>query len=55
MAAFEYQAIDGRGKQQKGVLEADSARQVRQQLRDKGWTPLAVEQTAQKQKKRQPV
>lgn len=51
MAAFEYQAIDGRGKQQKGVLEADSARQVRQQLRDKGWTPLAVEQTAQKQKK----
>ncbi|MCD8521513.1 MAG: type II secretion system inner membrane protein GspF [Saccharospirillaceae bacterium] len=51
MAAFEYQAIDGRGKQLKGVLEADSARQVRQQLRDKGWTPLAVEQTAQKQKK----
>ena len=35
MAAFSYIAIDGTGKQQKGVVDADSARQVRQILRDK--------------------
>lgn len=43
MAAFEFQALDTKGKQHKGVLEADSARQIRQQLRDKGWMPLSVE------------
>jgi general secretion pathway protein F len=51
MAAFEFQALDGKGKQHKGVLEADSARQVRQQLRDKGWMPLSVDATSGKQKK----
>jgi len=50
MPAFTYQALDARGKQQKGVVEADSARQVRQKLRDKGWLPLAVESTTIKQK-----
>lgn len=50
MAAFEFQALDAKGKQQKGVMEADSARQIRQQLRDKGWMPLSVEITASKQK-----
>ncbi len=50
MAAFEYKALDARGKQIKGVLEADSARQVRQQLRDKGCTPVSVEATVEKQK-----
>lgn len=50
MAAFEYKALDLSGKQKKGILEADSARQIRQQLRDKGWTPLTVEQSADKHK-----
>lgn len=50
MAAFVYRAVDSKGKQQKGVLEADSGRQVRQQLRDKGWMPLSVEITTQKEK-----
>lgn len=45
MAAFEFQALDAKGKQQKGVLEGDSARQIRQKLRDKGWMPLSVEAT----------
>lgn len=43
MAAFEYSALDARGKQTKGVLEADSVRQVRQQLRDQGLAPLSVD------------
>ncbi len=42
MAAFEYVALDPQGKQHKGTLEADSSRLIRQQLRDKSWTPLSV-------------
>ena len=48
MAAFEYSALDTRGKQKKGVLEADSIRQVRQMLRDQGLAPLSVEAAAEK-------
>lgn len=51
MAAFDYKALDNRGKAVKGVQEADSARQVRQQLREKGWTPLEVEQASERQTK----
>lgn len=49
MAAFEFVALDQAGRQQKGVLEGDSARQVRQQLRDRHWTPLDVVQVRQLQ------
>ena len=49
MPAFEYKALDQRGKQKSGVVEADAARAVRQQLREKGMTPLAVEPAAEKQ------
>ncbi len=43
MAAYEYIALDERGKQKKGVLEADSVRQIRQLLRDQGLVPLEVD------------
>lgn len=43
MAAYEFVALDERGRQKKGVLEADSVRQIRQQLRDRGWAPLSVD------------
>ncbi|MDP2227618.1 MAG: type II secretion system inner membrane protein GspF [Moraxellaceae bacterium] len=46
MPAFEFVSVDTAGRKQKGVLEADSARQVRQQLRDKGWLPVSVEPAA---------
>ncbi len=46
MAAFAYVALDNSGREQKGVLEADSSRQVRQLLRDKGLTPLKVTSAA---------
>ncbi len=45
MAAFSYIAIDSGGKQQKGVVDADSARQVRQILRDKGLMATNVSAT----------
>jgi len=42
VAAFEYKALDRGGRERKGVLEGDTARQVRQQLRDQGMAPLDV-------------
>ena len=47
MAAFEYIALDQQGVQQKGTMEADSSRHLRQMLRDKEWTPLAVNPVAE--------
>src|SRR5213078_2916316 len=43
MPGFRYQAFNVEGKLHKGVLEADSARQARAQLRDQGLTPHRVE------------
>lgn len=51
MPAYEYVVLDANGKQKKGVLEGDSPRQVRQQLKEKGLVPLTVEATAQKSKR----
>ncbi|RCU51138.1 MULTISPECIES: type II secretion system inner membrane protein GspF [Corallincola] len=42
MAVFEFKAIDKAGRQKKGVMEGDSARQVRQMLRDKGLIPTEL-------------
>lgn len=42
MGAFEYQALDLKGRTRKGVSTGDSARQVRQDLREKGLTPMHV-------------
>mgnify|MGYP001042518969 CR=1 FL=1 len=49
MAAFEYNALNPKGREEKGVLEADSVRKVRQLLRDKGLTPLDVNPTRRKE------
>lgn len=46
MTAFQYIAIDQNGKRIKGVTEADSARLARQQLREKQFTPLSIEEIA---------
>lgn len=48
MAAFQYTALDAGGRQKKGVLEADSVRQIRQMLRDQGLVPLSVDATTVK-------
>ncbi len=46
MGAYEYLALTGRGREQRGVLEGDSARHVRQQLRDRGLSALEVSPVA---------
>src|SRR6056297_686461 len=52
MAAFEYTALDSGGREKKGVLEADTARLVRQKLREQGLIPLAVEAAVEREKRR---
>lgn len=48
MAIFSYKAIDARGLKHKGLLEADSIRQLRQQLRARGFVPLTIEETSRR-------
>jgi general secretion pathway protein F len=49
MGAFVYIALDPKGREQKGVLEGDTPRQVRQQLREQGLTPLEVNEAAERE------
>ncbi|WP_290653935.1 type II secretion system inner membrane protein GspF [Idiomarina sp.] len=51
MAAFSYQALDANGRKKRGVLEADTMRQVRQQLREMGLMPVEVEPAADNEQK----
>ncbi|MGM0593463.1 MAG: type II secretion system inner membrane protein GspF [Pseudomonadota bacterium] len=49
MGAFEYTALDDRSREKRGVLEGDTARQIRQQLREQGLIPLQVEAVAERE------
>ena len=49
MGAFEYAALDTTGKERKGVIEGDSPRAIRQQLREQGLIPLKVDEVSQKE------
>lgn len=49
MAAFEYQALDARGRKVKGVLEADNARHARSLLREQKLNPLTLEIASQQE------
>jgi general secretion pathway protein F len=53
MGAFEYTAVDAGGKERKGVLEGDTARQVRQLLRERQLLPLTVTEVAEREASRQ--
>ena len=44
MAAYEYLAFDDKGRRQKGLIEADTARHARQQLRGMGLTPVELDE-----------
>ncbi|MDX1823772.1 MAG: type II secretion system inner membrane protein GspF [Thiohalomonadales bacterium] len=53
MGAYEYSALNTKGAEKKGIIEGESSRQVRQQLREQNLTPLRVVEVAQKEKQRQ--
>lgn len=50
MPAYYYEALDGAGQVQKGVLEGDSPRQVRDALREKAWLPIVVQASHERSK-----
>ncbi|MEJ2515233.1 MAG: type II secretion system inner membrane protein GspF [Gammaproteobacteria bacterium] len=52
MGAFEYVAVDQSGRQQKGVLEGDTARQVRYLLRERGLLPMEISEVAESDQRR---
>ena len=50
MPAFSYEALDKQGLKKTGVLEADTERQIRSQLREQGLLPLSVEAASAEEK-----
>ena len=48
MPAYEYTALDARGRNRKGLIEGDTPRQARSQLRDQGLMPLDVHEVAER-------
>ncbi len=46
MTAFRYRAADAEGREQSGLVEADSARAARQLVRGRGLLPLVVDAVA---------
>ena len=51
MGAFEYVALDTSGKERKGLIEGDTAKHVRQLLRDKQLLPIEILEAAQREQK----
>ena len=49
MPAFEYIALDANGRKKKGVIEGDSARHIRQQLREQGLLATSVDEAAERE------
>lgn len=52
MPAFEYTALDAAGRERRGLIEADTARQVRQVLRDQQLLPVSVAEVEGSETKR---
>ena len=44
MAAFEYKALDGKGKKVDGVIDADSPKSARSQLKGMGLFPSEIKE-----------
>jgi len=49
MGAFQYTAVDTGGRERQGVQEGDTAKQVRQLLRDQGLLPISVEEVQRRE------
>ncbi|MGD8483269.1 MAG: type II secretion system inner membrane protein GspF [Thioalkalispiraceae bacterium] len=54
MPAFEYTAITSDGDDTQGVIEGDSPRQIRQQLRNSGLIPMTVNEVSKQEKHHRP-
>jgi general secretion pathway protein F len=52
MGAFEYTALDAQGKERKGLIEGDTAKHVRQLLREKQLLPTDIQEAAHSEQKR---
>lgn len=50
MGAYQYVAVDPRGKEHKGVLEGDTPRHVRQLLRDRELMPVEVDEVESRER-----
>jgi general secretion pathway protein F len=50
MGAYQYVAVDAGGKEHKGVLEGDTARHVRQMLRDRQLLPVEVDEVEKRER-----
>jgi len=53
VGAFEYTAVDTQGRERKGVVEGDTARQVRQLLREQQLLPVNVAEVVKTESQRQ--
>lgn len=53
MGAFEYTALDRSGKESRGLIEGDTAKHVRQLLRERHLLPVEVTEVVQKESRRQ--
>jgi len=53
MGAFEFVALDKTGKESRGLLEGDTAKHVRQTLRERDLLPVKVTEVARKEARRQ--
>jgi len=50
MAAFEYVALNDKGRQKKGLIEGDTARHVREQLRGQGLIPVSLREVSDRKR-----
>ncbi|MGE3667643.1 MAG: type II secretion system protein GspF, partial [Steroidobacteraceae bacterium] len=53
MGAYEYVALDAAGREKKGVLEGDTAKHVRQLLRERELLPVTVTEAVREEARRQ--
>lgn len=53
MGAYQYVAVDGAGKEHRGVLEGDTPRHVRQLLRERRLLPVEVAEVEARERKTQ--
>ncbi|RLA29633.1 MAG: type II secretion system protein GspF [Gammaproteobacteria bacterium] len=53
MGAFEFVALDQKGKESKGLLEGDTPKHVRQILRDRQLLPISVNEVTKKESRTQ--